>query len=165
MGQEIFTVDSNRSRCDIKTDEHLLPTGRSKPPAAAAHITLIRSKAHYLQLTSEVSQQFRVHALTAYGLLAAARVLGVKGVSVLLLHLGLSFCVALLRKPLLSWACNLLLLSTLYVQPLQHVQVGFIRLPVTTTTVDYPAFTEKYTYFHHKMKQYVFFLGKSNNIQ
>lgn len=31
VGQEVFTVDSNRSRCDIKTDEHLLPTGRSKP--------------------------------------------------------------------------------------------------------------------------------------
>lgn len=70
-------------------------------------------------------QQFRVQALTIYGVLAAGRVLGVKGVSVLLLHLGLSFSVALLRKPILSWACNLVLLSTLYIQPLQDVQVGF----------------------------------------
>lgn len=77
-------------------------------------------------------QQFRVQTLTVYGFLAAARVLGVKGVSVLLLHLGLSFAVALLRTPILSWACNLLLLSTLYIQPLQDVQVGsniWISLP------------------------------------
>lgn len=70
-------------------------------------------------------QQFRVQALTIYGFLAAGRVLGIQGVSVLLLHLGLSFSVALLRKPILSWACNLVLLSTLYIQPLQDVQVGF----------------------------------------
>lgn len=71
-------------------------------------------------------QQLKVHALTIYGLLAASSVLGIKGVSVLLVHLGVTFSVAQLRKPALSWACNLLLLSTLHIQPLQEIQVGFI---------------------------------------
>lgn len=69
-------------------------------------------------------QQLRVPALAIYGLLAASSVLGIKGVSVLLVHLCLSYCVAQLRKPSLSWACNLLLLSTLQIQPLQDLQVG-----------------------------------------
>lgn len=71
-------------------------------------------------------QQLKVHALTIYGLLAASSVLGIKGVSVLLVHLGVTFSVAQLRKPVLSWACNLLLLSTLHIQSLQEIQVGFI---------------------------------------
>lgn len=71
-------------------------------------------------------QQFRVPALTIYGLLAASSGLGIKGVSVVLVHLGLSFSVAKLKKPTLSWACNLMLLSTFYIQPLQEIQVGCI---------------------------------------
>lgn len=79
------------------------------------------------RLMSIFCPKFRVQALTIYGFLAAGRVLGIKGVSVLLLHLGLSFSVALLRKPILSWACNLVLLSTLYIQPLQDVQRGWYQ--------------------------------------
>lgn len=71
-------------------------------------------------------QKFRVPALTIYGVLAAGSVLGIKGVTVVLVHLGLSFSVAQLRKPTLSWACILLLLSTLHIQPLQEIQVGCI---------------------------------------
>uniref|UniRef100_A0A8D3B5A3 Protein-cysteine N-palmitoyltransferase HHAT n=1 Tax=Scophthalmus maximus TaxID=52904 RepID=A0A8D3B5A3_SCOMX len=74
------------------------------------------------RFTSVYYPKLRVPALTIYGLLAAGSVLGVKGVSVLLVHLGLSFSVAQLRKPALSWACNLLLLSTLHIQPLQEIQ-------------------------------------------
>lgn len=40
VGQEIVTVDSNRSWRDIETDEHLLPKGRERAPAAAVIITL-----------------------------------------------------------------------------------------------------------------------------
>lgn len=69
-------------------------------------------------------QQLKVHALTVYGLLAASSVLGIKGVSVLLVHLGVTFSVAQLRRPALSWACILLLLSTLHIHPLQEIQVG-----------------------------------------
>ncbi|GLD66452.1 protein-cysteine N-palmitoyltransferase HHAT-like protein [Lates japonicus] len=77
------------------------------------------------RLTSIFYPKLRVPVLTIYGLLAASSVLGVKGVSVLLVHLGLSFSVAQLRKPTLSWACNLLLLSTLHIQPLQEIQRGW----------------------------------------
>ncbi|XP_039995817.1 protein-cysteine N-palmitoyltransferase HHAT isoform X2 [Xiphias gladius] len=79
------------------------------------------------RLTSIFYPKCRVPALTIYGLLAASSVLGVKGVSVLLVHLGLSFSVAQLRKPALSWACNLLLLSTLHIQPLQEIQRGWYQ--------------------------------------
>uniref|UniRef100_A0A8C3ATH2 Hedgehog acyltransferase n=1 Tax=Cyclopterus lumpus TaxID=8103 RepID=A0A8C3ATH2_CYCLU len=74
------------------------------------------------RLTSIFYPKFRVPALTIYGFLAASSVLGIKGVGVLLVHLGLSFSVAQLRKPALSWAINLLLLSTLHIQPLQEIQ-------------------------------------------
>ncbi|XP_061601062.1 protein-cysteine N-palmitoyltransferase HHAT [Cololabis saira] len=66
-----------------------------------------------------------VPAITVYGFLAASYVLGIRGVSVLLLHLAVSFSVAQLRKPALSWTCNLLLLSTLHIQPLQDIQKGW----------------------------------------
>ncbi|CAL8298298.1 unnamed protein product [Merluccius merluccius] len=69
--------------------------------------------------------KLRVTALLAYGLLAAGGVLGVKGVCVLLLHLGLSFTVARLRRPALCWACSLLSLSTLHIPPLQKIQRGW----------------------------------------
>lgn len=71
--------------------------------------------------------KLRQPALTVYGLGAACSALGIKGVSVLLLHLGLSFTVALLRNPALSWACNLLVLSTLYIQPIQDIQRGWYQ--------------------------------------
>ncbi|XP_044070513.1 protein-cysteine N-palmitoyltransferase HHAT isoform X2 [Siniperca chuatsi] len=79
------------------------------------------------RLTSIFYPKFRVLALTIYGLLAASGVLGIKGVSVLVVHLGLSFSVAQLRKPVLSWACNLMLLSTLHIQPLQEIQRGWYK--------------------------------------
>ncbi|KAM3862776.1 protein-cysteine N-palmitoyltransferase HHAT [Diretmus argenteus] len=78
-------------------------------------------------LTSVFSPKLRVPALLIYGLVAACSVLGVKGVSVLLVHLGLSFSVAQLRRPVLSWACGLLLLSSLHIQQLQEVQRGWYQ--------------------------------------
>ncbi|KAM4590815.1 protein-cysteine N-palmitoyltransferase HHAT isoform 1-T1 [Odontesthes bonariensis] len=77
------------------------------------------------RLTGTFYPKLRLPALTIYGLLAASCMLGIKGVSVLLVHLGVSFSVAQLRKPTLSWTCNLLLLSTLYFQPLQEIQRGW----------------------------------------
>ncbi|XP_010764660.1 protein-cysteine N-palmitoyltransferase HHAT [Notothenia coriiceps] len=79
------------------------------------------------RLTRIFNPKFRVPALTIYGLLAASSVLGIKGVSVLLVHVGLSFSVAQLQKPALSWCCNLLLLSTLHIHPLQEIQRGWYK--------------------------------------
>ncbi|XP_030604159.1 protein-cysteine N-palmitoyltransferase HHAT isoform X2 [Archocentrus centrarchus] len=77
------------------------------------------------RLTSIFYPKLRVPALAIYGFLAASSVLGIKGVSVLLVHLGLSFAVAWLRKPSLSWACNLLLLYTPHIKALQEIQRGW----------------------------------------
>ncbi|XP_030011096.1 protein-cysteine N-palmitoyltransferase HHAT isoform X2 [Sphaeramia orbicularis] len=77
------------------------------------------------RLTSIFYPKLRVPALTIFGLAAASRLLGIKGVIVLLVHLGLSFLVAQLRRPALCWACNLLLLSTLHFQTLQDIQRGW----------------------------------------
>ncbi|XP_026209509.1 protein-cysteine N-palmitoyltransferase HHAT [Anabas testudineus] len=79
------------------------------------------------RLTSIFYPKLKVHALSIYGLLAASSLLGIKGVSVLLVYLGVTFSVAQLRKPALSWACNLLLLSTLHIQPLQEIQKGWYK--------------------------------------
>ncbi|XP_067370694.1 protein-cysteine N-palmitoyltransferase HHAT isoform X3 [Channa argus] len=73
------------------------------------------------RLTSIFYPQLKVPALTVYGLLAASSVLGIQGVCVLLVHLSITFSVAHLRKPALSWACSLLLLSTLHIEPLQVI--------------------------------------------
>ncbi|XP_061646389.1 protein-cysteine N-palmitoyltransferase HHAT isoform X4 [Phyllopteryx taeniolatus] len=75
------------------------------------------------RLCSVFYPQFQVAALTVYGLLAASSVLGLRGVAVLLLHVALSFSVAQLRRPALCWTCNLLLLCTLHVPPLQDIQM------------------------------------------
>ncbi|CAI5654656.1 unnamed protein product [Oreochromis niloticus] len=77
------------------------------------------------RLTSIFYPKLRVPALAIYGFLAASSVLGIKGVSVLLVHLGLSFSMAQLRKPALSWACNLLLLYTPHIKELQDLQRGW----------------------------------------
>ncbi|TWW78355.1 protein-cysteine N-palmitoyltransferase HHAT [Takifugu flavidus] len=69
--------------------------------------------------------KLRVPALTLYGFLAASSVLGIKGVSVVLVHLGLNFSVAKVQKPALSWVCNMLLLSSLHIKPLQEIQRGW----------------------------------------
>ncbi|XP_037553735.1 protein-cysteine N-palmitoyltransferase HHAT [Nematolebias whitei] len=77
------------------------------------------------RLTTIFNPKLRVPALTLYGFLAASSVLGIKGVSVLLVHLGVSFSVAQLRKPTLSWLFNLLLISTLHIKSLQDIQRGW----------------------------------------
>ncbi|XP_061546642.1 protein-cysteine N-palmitoyltransferase HHAT isoform X2 [Phycodurus eques] len=77
------------------------------------------------RLCSVFYPQFQVAAHTVYGLLAASSVLGLRGVAVLLLHVALSFSVAQLRRPALCWTCNLLLLCTLHVPPLQDIQRGW----------------------------------------
>ncbi|KAM9803752.1 protein-cysteine N-palmitoyltransferase HHAT [Neosynchiropus ocellatus] len=79
------------------------------------------------KLASVVVPQLRVTALTVYGVAAAAGVLGSRGVLVLLLHLSVSFCVAQLKTPALSWSCNLLLLSTLHLHGLQELQRGWYQ--------------------------------------
>uniref|UniRef100_A0A3B3UXN8 Hedgehog acyltransferase n=1 Tax=Poecilia latipinna TaxID=48699 RepID=A0A3B3UXN8_9TELE len=69
--------------------------------------------------------RLKVLALFVFDFLAASSLLGFKGVGVLLLQLSVAFSVAQLRKPPLAWIVNLLLLSTIHIQPLQHIQRGW----------------------------------------
>ncbi|XP_036403106.1 protein-cysteine N-palmitoyltransferase HHAT [Megalops cyprinoides] len=74
------------------------------------------------RLASILIPQRRVAVLTAYGVLAAWSTLGARGVGVVVLHTCLSFTVAQLRRPALSWTCALLLLASLHVGALEDLQ-------------------------------------------
>lgn len=77
-------------------------------------------------LTNLFSPKLKVPSSAVYGFLAANSVVGIKGVAVLLVHLGVTFLIAQLRRPVLCWASSLLLLlSTLRFQPLQDIQRGW----------------------------------------
>ncbi|KAM4599620.1 protein-cysteine N-palmitoyltransferase HHAT [Fundulus diaphanus] len=77
------------------------------------------------RLSTIFHPRLKVLVLTVYDFMAASSVLGFKGVGVLLLHLSVAFSVAQLRKPPLAWIANLLLLSTIHIQPLQDIQRGW----------------------------------------
>uniref|UniRef100_A0A8C2DZ22 Hedgehog acyltransferase n=2 Tax=Cyprinus carpio TaxID=7962 RepID=A0A8C2DZ22_CYPCA len=76
-------------------------------------------------LADNLLPQFRLAVITVYGFLSAGWLLGVRGLTVLMLHLSISLVVAQLRSPILSWFCSLLLLSTLNVPALQDLQRGW----------------------------------------
>ncbi|XP_041109021.1 protein-cysteine N-palmitoyltransferase HHAT isoform X1 [Polyodon spathula] len=82
-------------------------------------------------LVSKVSgmciPKFRVWFLMLYGLLASLFLLGLKGLAVVLLHMALSYTVAMLRVPLLSWLCSLLLLCTLHMSSLEEMQRSWYK--------------------------------------
>ncbi|XP_048047278.1 protein-cysteine N-palmitoyltransferase HHAT isoform X2 [Megalobrama amblycephala] len=82
------------------------------------HAVVSRLAAYYLP-------QFRLAVFAAYGLFSAGWLLGLWGVTLLMLHLSISLVVAQLRSPALSWFCSLLLLSTLNVSALQDLQRGW----------------------------------------
>lgn len=74
------------------------------------------------KLASTIFPKFRTIVLSVYGVLAACSVLGFKGLAVVLTHLALSFVVAQLRRPAVTWFCATLLLSTLQIPELQVLQ-------------------------------------------
>uniref|UniRef100_A0A8C2IL36 Hedgehog acyltransferase n=1 Tax=Cyprinus carpio TaxID=7962 RepID=A0A8C2IL36_CYPCA len=82
------------------------------------HAVVSRLAAYFLP-------QFRLAVLTVYGVLSAGWLLGVRGLTLLMLHLSISLVVAQLRSPILSWFCSLLLLSTLNVTAFQDLQRGW----------------------------------------
>ncbi|KAK2878751.1 hypothetical protein Q8A67_019542 [Cirrhinus molitorella] len=82
------------------------------------HAVVSKLAAHFLP-------QFRLAVLMAYGVLSAAWLLGVWGLTLLMLHLSISLVVAQLHSPILSWFCTLLLLSTLNVTAFQDLQRGW----------------------------------------
>ncbi|XP_072565545.1 protein-cysteine N-palmitoyltransferase HHAT isoform X1 [Paramormyrops kingsleyae] len=77
------------------------------------------------RLSGLFAPRARVAVLTAYGLVAACHLLGIRGLAVVLLHMAVSFSVAQLRKPALCWASALMLLSTLHLDFLGELQRGW----------------------------------------
>ncbi|XP_016377815.1 protein-cysteine N-palmitoyltransferase HHAT-like isoform X2 [Sinocyclocheilus rhinocerous] len=82
------------------------------------HAVVSRLAAYFLP-------QFRLAVLTVYGVLSAGWLLGVRGLTLLMLHLSITLVVAQLRSSILSWVCSLLLLSTLNVTAFQDLQRGW----------------------------------------
>uniref|UniRef100_A0A671LDP2 Protein-cysteine N-palmitoyltransferase HHAT-like n=1 Tax=Sinocyclocheilus anshuiensis TaxID=1608454 RepID=A0A671LDP2_9TELE len=82
------------------------------------HAVVSRLAAYFLP-------QFRLAVLTVYGVLSAGWLLGVQGLTLLMLHLSITLVVAQLRSSILSWVCSLLLLSTLNVTAFQDLQRGW----------------------------------------
>ncbi|XP_072293078.1 protein-cysteine N-palmitoyltransferase HHAT isoform X2 [Eucyclogobius newberryi] len=76
-------------------------------------------------LTSIFLPKLKVPASTVYGFIVANSVVGLKGVSLLLIHLFIIFLVTQFRRPSLCWASSLLLLLSLHFQPLQDIQRGW----------------------------------------
>ncbi|XP_066552552.1 protein-cysteine N-palmitoyltransferase HHAT isoform X2 [Amia ocellicauda] len=77
-------------------------------------------------LVSKVSDFYipkcRAAVLTVYGVLAAASLVGMRGVAVVVLHMSVSYAVALMKRPALSWTCSIALLSTFHMNALQEIQ-------------------------------------------
>ncbi|XP_062319464.1 protein-cysteine N-palmitoyltransferase HHAT isoform X1 [Osmerus eperlanus] len=74
------------------------------------------------KLSSILVPKLKVAVVSGYGLLVACGTLGIKGVAVIMVHLGLSLGVAQLCRPSMSWCCALLLLSTLHIPPVQELK-------------------------------------------
>ncbi|XP_069787295.1 protein-cysteine N-palmitoyltransferase HHAT isoform X11 [Narcine bancroftii] len=70
------------------------------------------------QVTNAFFPKFRTWLLMMYGMLACFITVGYKGLAVILLHLVISFTVAQLRVPALSWICSVLLLYSLQMDSL-----------------------------------------------
>ncbi|XP_075386083.1 protein-cysteine N-palmitoyltransferase HHAT isoform X3 [Tenrec ecaudatus] len=74
------------------------------------------------QMAMLLAGKHRPWILMVYGMWACWCVLGAPGVSTVFLHTTISFCVAQLQSPLLSWLCSLLLLSTLRLQGVEDIK-------------------------------------------
>ncbi|XP_069506011.1 protein-cysteine N-palmitoyltransferase HHAT [Ambystoma mexicanum] len=74
-------------------------------------------------IVSKVSLHFlgALHpwCLMVYGMVACWILLGIQGLGFILLHIAISYTVAQLRIPMLSWGSSLLLLSTLQIDAVQ----------------------------------------------
>ncbi|XP_038668149.1 protein-cysteine N-palmitoyltransferase HHAT isoform X4 [Scyliorhinus canicula] len=74
------------------------------------------------QVTSAFLLKFRMWLLMIYGMLACFYTVGYKGLVLILLHLLISYTVAQLQLPVLSWLCSILLLYSLQMESLGKIQ-------------------------------------------
>ncbi|XP_069787299.1 protein-cysteine N-palmitoyltransferase HHAT isoform X15 [Narcine bancroftii] len=82
------------------------------------------------QVTNAFFPKFRTWLLMMYGMLACFITVGYKGLAVILLHLVISFTVAQLRVPALSWICSVLLLYSLQMDSLGKMKMRRILTSV-----------------------------------
>ncbi|XP_051867810.1 protein-cysteine N-palmitoyltransferase HHAT isoform X3 [Pristis pectinata] len=85
------------------------------------------------QVTNAFFPKFRTWLLMIYGMLACFITVGYKGLAVILLHLLISFAVAQLRVPALSWLCSVLLLYSLQMDSLGKIQMRRTETSVPKT--------------------------------
>uniref|UniRef100_A0A8C4SXN6 Hedgehog acyltransferase n=1 Tax=Erpetoichthys calabaricus TaxID=27687 RepID=A0A8C4SXN6_ERPCA len=78
-------------------------------------------------VTKTLIPKFRVVFLMLYGVFVCFFLLGVRGLAMVLLHMMISFSVALLRKPLLCWLCSLMLLYTLHLPFFEEIQRSWYK--------------------------------------
>ncbi|XP_067844957.1 protein-cysteine N-palmitoyltransferase HHAT isoform X1 [Heptranchias perlo] len=74
------------------------------------------------QVTSAFLPKFRIWLLMIYGMLACFFTVGCKGLALILLHVFISYAVAQLQVPVLSWLCSTLLLYSLQMDSLGKIQ-------------------------------------------
>ncbi|XP_048392654.1 protein-cysteine N-palmitoyltransferase HHAT isoform X4 [Stegostoma tigrinum] len=74
------------------------------------------------QVTKAFLPKFRIWLLMMYGMLACFLTVGFKGLVVILLHVSISYAVAQLRVPVLSWLCSIILLYSLQMDSLGKIQ-------------------------------------------
>ncbi|XP_067901198.1 protein-cysteine N-palmitoyltransferase HHAT isoform X2 [Heterodontus francisci] len=74
------------------------------------------------QVTGAFLPKFRMWLLMIYGMWACFLTVGYKGLVVILLHLFISYTVAQLQVPVLSWLCSVLLLYSLQMDSLGKIQ-------------------------------------------
>ncbi|XP_043551680.1 protein-cysteine N-palmitoyltransferase HHAT isoform X3 [Chiloscyllium plagiosum] len=74
------------------------------------------------QVTIAFFPKFRMWLLMMYGMLACFLTMGFKGLLVILLHVFISYVVAQLQVPVLSWLCSILLLYSLQMDSLGKIE-------------------------------------------
>ncbi|KAJ6666966.1 hypothetical protein lerEdw1_018968 [Lerista edwardsae] len=133
------------------------------------------------QMSSLCMEKHRPCFLMAYGMAASWFLLGINGLIVILVHVTVSYLVALFKNPILVWLSSLLLLSTLHMPALEDVKKSWyaseseyylLLFTLTVRCLYYTSFSLEYCWHrptesaHHSflwMLVYVFYYPVFHN--
>ncbi|KAL7987337.1 hypothetical protein Chor_006256, partial [Crotalus horridus] len=76
-------------------------------------------------ISSIYMEKYKPWFLLVYGIAACWFLLGSKGLTMIFLHISISYLVAQLKNPVLTWLTSLLLLSTLHLSAIEEVKRGW----------------------------------------
>ncbi|XP_058021289.1 protein-cysteine N-palmitoyltransferase HHAT isoform X2 [Ahaetulla prasina] len=76
-------------------------------------------------VSSIYMEKYKPWFLMVYGIAACWFLLGSKGLTMIFLHVSISYLVAQLKNPVLTWLTSLLLLSTLHLSVIEEVKRGW----------------------------------------